>query len=838
MNLQRLLANWRADPSVGGNIVEWVQFPERPANLRAFPTGLNKEIVDALKAHGIESLYSHQEETWTFIQNKKNVVIVTGTASGKTLAYNLPVIDMLQKATESRALYLFPTKALAHDQVNELETLMDLMPEEKRILTKAYDGDTSKSARVKIRKNARIILSNPDMLHAGILPHHTRWEDFFRNLKFVVVDEIHTYRGVFGSHVANVFRRLRRIANFYGSNPQFILTSATIGNPAELAEKLIEQKVELIDEDGAPKGKKHFILYNPPVIDEELGIRRSILQESVRLTDDLVSNNVQTILFGKARRSVEVMLNYLRERSTLPRESLRGYRSGYLPKERREIEKGLRSGEVKAVVATNALELGIDIGGMDAAILAGYPGSIAASWQQAGRAGRKLEPSLAVLTASANPLDQFLVKHPEFFFESSPEQALINPDNLLILLGHIRCAAFELPFKVGEGFGNVLENVLEEYLQLLEESQDLHKSKEKYIWTANDYPSQAISLRSASPNSVVLQAQTEEGWKMIGDVDSASADWLVHPESVYIHEGTSYVVDELDLDQNVAYLRPARVDYFTQPRHTSKVIFDNELEKGTMSGGVKGYGEMTVIGKVTGYQRIEWHTHRNLGVGVLDMPEHELNTIGYWFSLSEETIEKLDDEGIWNSSKNDYGTDWGKIRNKIRERDGYRCQMCNLLEDGKTHHVHHKAPFRSFEHMEEANNPKNLITLCSSCHRIAESVVRVRTGLSGLAFTLGHLAPLFLMCDSADIGVHVDPQSPLVDGKPIIVIYDHIPAGIGFSERLYEIHDEMMVRAFEMVSECTCLDGCPSCVGPGGENGTGAKEESLAILKILINQDK
>ncbi len=833
MSINRLLSFWRSDPTVGGNIVEWNQIPAKTAVLKPYPNGLDPDIISALGSQNITSLYSHQAEAWDLIQKDSNVVIVTGTASGKTLAYNLPVLDRLGKASEARALYLFPTKALAHDQVNELDDLMGVMPRAKRVAVRAYDGDTPQSARPKVRRNARIILSNPDMLHAGILPHHTRWEDFFRNLNFVVIDEIHTYRGVFGSHVGNVLRRLKRIANFYGSSPRFILTSATIGNPTELAEKLIEEKVELVDQDGAPRGPKHFLLYNPPVIDEDLGIRRSVMQESVRLTNDLVSYGVQTILFGRARRSVEVMLNYLREGSDLPDGSLRGYRSGYLPTERREIENGLRTGKVRAVVATNALELGIDIGGMDAAVLSGYPGSIAASWQQAGRAGRKLDPSLAIMAASANPLDQFLVKHPDFFFDSSPEQALINPDNLLILLGHIRCAAFELPFQTGEGFGKILKDEVAEYMQLLEERQEIHQSKGKYFWTSSDYPSQGISLRSASPNTVTLHAQSEDGWKLIGDVDSASADWLVHPESIYIHEGRNYVVDELDLEQHIAYLRPARVDYFTQPRRTSKVVMDNELNHSEIKGGEKGYGELTVIGKVTGYMKVEWHTHRNLGMGLLDMPEHELNTTGYWFSLNDDTIEKLEDEGLWNSSPNQYGPNWDQIRNKARERDSYRCQMCGNAENEKEHSVHHKIPFRSFTNINEAHNSKNLITLCESCHRLAESVVRVRTGLSGLAFTLGHLAPLFLMCATSDIGVHSDAQSPLVEGKPIIVIYDHIPAGIGFSERLYEIHDEMIRRAYELVSSCTCQDGCPSCVGPGGEDGTGGKQEALALLKIL-----
>ncbi|MEK6222177.1 MAG: helicase-related protein, partial [Chloroflexota bacterium] len=425
--------------------------------------------------------------------------------------------------------------------------------------------------------NARLIISNPDMLHMSVLPHHTKWAEFFSNLQYIVIDEMHTYRGVFGSHVANVLRRLKRITSFYGASPQFILTSATIANPIELAKGLIESSVSLINEDGAPRGPKHFLIYNPPIVNEDLGIRRSVLQESVRLVDDLLIYDVQTILFGKARRTVEVMLNYLREASQMPAEQIRGYRSGYLPRQRREIERGLRAGDVRAVVTTNALELGIDIGGMDAAVLAGYPGTIAGTWQQAGRAGRAEDVSLSALVTSANPLDQFLARNPDFFFDSSPEQALINPNNLLILLAHLRCAAYELPFHDGEGFGEVPGDEVADFLHLMEEGQEVHHSGDKYFWMADEYPAQQISLRSASPNTVILHAQTEDGWKVIGEVDSSSADWMVHPEAVYMHEGQSFLVESLDMEQYLAYLRPAAVDYYTEPRKDSQVTLVETL---------------------------------------------------------------------------------------------------------------------------------------------------------------------------------------------------------------------------------------------------------------------
>jgi len=832
MSLSSLLSHWRAEPTIGGNIIEWHTLPARSEQLAALPAGLHPALAEALFQRGYTSLYSHQAAVWSHTQAGDHVALVTGTASGKTLAYNLPVLDRLLRVPEGRALYLFPTKALAQDQKTELEQFNRTLPHELHVPVGTYDGDTVQSARPKVRQNARIIISNPDMLHTGILPHHTRWAEFFANLQYVVVDEMHIYRGVFGSHVANVLRRLKRITRFYGAAPQFILTSATIANPLELAGKLTETRPALVDQDGSPRGPKHFLIYNPPIVNQDLGIRRSVLQESVRLASDLLAYQIQTIVFGRSRRAIEVMLNYLRLESGKP-EAVRGYRSGYLPRQRREIEAGLRSGEVRAVVATPALELGIDIGGMDAAVLAGYPGTISGAWQQAGRAGRTREISLAVLATSANPLDQFLARHPEFFFGSSPEQALINPNNLLILLAHIRCAAFELPFHAGEGFGDVPGEEVAEFLHLLEQANEVHESKGKYFWMADDYPAHAISLRSASPNTVILHAQTEEGWKTVGEVDSASADWFVHPEAVYMHEGQTYLVDELDMEQQLAYLVPVEVDYYTQPRQESEVTLLEVFARAEAQGASKAYGELNITSQVVGYHKIEWHTHQRLGIGVLDMPQKQFQTTGYWLSLPEKTVSVLRDLKLWNSDPNRYGPNWSQQRDAARQRDRYICQHCGVLEDSRSHDVHHKIPFRAFEDFLDANRLENLVTLCPACHRRAEAVVRVRSGLSGLAFALGHIAPLFLMCAPGDLGVHADPQSAMADGQPVVVLYEQVPAGVGFSERLFELHDEIMLRTYQLVQACECADGCPSCVGPGGEQGAGSKQETLALLKLL-----
>ena len=815
---------------------------------------------------GIVSLYSHQVEAWESARNGENVVLATGTASGKTLGYNLPVLAEWVENPQVRALYLFPTKALTQDQLSGLDAFQSTL---KNLRVAIYDGDTSQTHRPAIRKNANLIFTNPDMLHTGILPHHTNWADFFRNLRFVVIDEMHTYRGVFGSHLANVIRRLKRVAAFYGANPQFILTSATIGNPQELAERLIEAPVTCLEQDGSSRGERHFLIYNPPVVDETLGLRKSSLLEAVRLSQELYSENIQQVVFARSRRSVEILLKYLQEGSsptaTLPvlfggtsREEgsgkgIRGYRSGYLPSQRRAIEKGLRDGTVRAVVATNALELGIDIGGLGAAVLVGYPGTIASTWQQVGRAGRGEQTALAVLVASANPLDQFLAHHPDYFFGHSPEQALIAPDHLIILLNHLRCAMFELPFQKGEGFGSLPVEMVQEYLDFLVTGREAHLSQDKYFWMADSYPAASLSLRSASPENVILQVEDGGAPWSLGEVDMASAPWMVHPRAIYLHEGQQYFVQELVLAKQTATLIPVALDYYTEPQRQTEVKILTRVEEADLTrqgvgeggervgetedrkgvAGQKGWGELQVTLQVAGFKKLRWFTRENLGQEPLDLPPSEFQTTGYWLSLSDQTIESLRAAGAWTSDPNNYGPGWNRLREAVRRRDGYRCQVCGTVEiSGRQHDVHHKVPFRSHGAVEDANRMENLITLCPACHRKVEQNVCMRSGLAGLGNVLGQLAPLFLMCDPGDLGIHTDP-SPATLGQPGIVIFDDVPGGIGFSQKLFEIHDELMRKALELVSECECKDGCPACVGPGGENGTGGKAETLEILKLL-----
>jgi DEAD/DEAH box helicase domain-containing protein len=865
MSLEKLLSNWRDDPVISSCFEEWKVLPTREGKFVPIPETIHFAIKDALQSMEINKLYCHQLDTWDLLQNDKNVVIVTGTASGKTLSYNLPVLDCLLREPDSRALYIFPTKALSQDQAQNLSNFIDTIEQSisktrrtlegeikfippNHIRIGIYDGDTPNNERTTIRSSARIIISNPDMLHMGILPHHTSWANFFQHLRYIVIDEIHIYRGVFGSHVANVFRRLKRITQLYGSNPKFIMTSATIANPLELAETLIGDKVLLSSDDGSPKGKQFFLIYNPPIIDKALGIRHSALQETTRLASDLNTHGIQTIVFGRSRRTVELLLKYLRENNvenTLNNDDfsknyqIRGYRSGYLATHRREIERLLRQGIARVVVTTNALELGIDIGEMGAVILVGYPGSIASTIQQAGRAGRKQSSSVAILVATADPLDQYLTHHPEYIFEKSPEHALINANNLLILLEHIRCASFELPFSKGDSFGNINPQQLDELLNLLCEEGLLYKSGQKFFWMSEKYPAKNVSLRNMTAENILLREENESDSHTIGYVDRYSAYWMVHPGAVYLHESKPYLVTDLDLETNIAHLISAEVDYYTVPQSQTTLELLNKLEEKhtpTSSGSysINGYGEIMVTSQVIGYKKNKMLTNERLDNVELTLPPIELRTTGYWLVLPDDLVTQIRDQGLWQNDPNQYGPNWTQQKNRARERDRFCCQICGLPEKGTKHDIHHKIPYRWFTSYEEANQIDNLITLCPTCHQRAEMNVKIRSGLAGLSYILGHLAPFFLMCDTHDIGVHSDPKSPIFEGLPTVVIYDQYPDGIGFSQRLYELHPKLISSSLDTLLSCQCTDGCPSCVGPGGENGSGGKGETLAILKALV----
>lgn len=633
MNLLQILDQFKTDNYIKDCISHWEVIPPKEAIFSEFPQGIETRIKSVLEKRGIRKLYSHQASAIENIFSGKNVVIVTPTASGKTLCYNLPVVNKILEKPESRALYLFPTKALSQDQVAELHQLITDLDSD--IKTYTFDGDTPRSARIAIRTAGHIVVTNPDMLHTGILPHHTRWIKLFENLKFVVIDEIHHYRGVFGSHLANVIRRLKRICRFYGSDPQFICCSATIANPLELTQKIIEEEVVLIDNNGAPSGEKHFILYNPPVINRELGIRKSYINESQRIAAKFLENDIQTIIFARSRLRVEVLLTYLSDvmkKMKKSPDSLRGYRGGYLPLQRREIEKGLREGKIRGVVSTNALELGIDIGQLDVCVMAGYPGNIASTWQQAGRAGRRTDVSVAILVANSSPLDQYIINHPDYFFSQSPESGIVDPNNLIILVSHLKCAAFELPFSDGDKFG---VDATEKILAHLEENRILHHVDGKWHWTAEIYPAEKVSLRSASPENFVILDSTDKN-RVIGEMDYFSAPIFLHKDAIYLHGADQYQIEELDWEGKKAYAKEVEVDYYTDAMTKTDLKVLDVDQKKESSRGNQVCGEVSVTTVATKYKKIKFHTHESVGFGEIDLPEQEMHTTSFWFEFPED----------------------------------------------------------------------------------------------------------------------------------------------------------------------------------------------------------
>jgi DEAD/DEAH box helicase domain-containing protein len=755
--------------------------PAREPQFQSMPEWVRAELADAYRAKGIEKLYSHQAKTAELARARKNCVVVTPTASGKTLCYNLPVLNAVLENRDTRALYLFPTKALAQDQLAELHDLAKRLDDGFGVFT--YDGDTPSDARKAIRERAQVILSNPDMLHTGILPHHTKWMRLFENLRYIVLDELHTYRGVFGSHLANVLRRLARVARFYGSEPQFICCSATIANPGELAEQLIEKNVVVVEENGAPAAEKLFVFYNPPLIDRRLGIRRSYLNETTRVAKELLSRKLQTIVFANSRLHTEVLLTYLQQ-ANRPQpgqpEPIRGYRGGYLPGERREVERGLREGRIQGVVATNALELGIDIGSLDACVMAGYAGSIAATWQRAGRAGRRSGTSCAVLVASSAPLDQYIVQHPDYFFERSAEHAYVQADNLEILVNHLKCAAFELPLSSEDRFGSADMATL---CERLGEAGYLHRSGGNWHWVQQAYPADTISLRAVtSDNFIIIDTTGGDNGdpEVIGEVDFSSALTTVHPKAIYIHQGQQYHVDKLDFEQRKAYVKRVDVDYYTDAIGYTQVRILEIAEGESIAGpATRAHGDALVRSQVVGFKKIKFFTNENVGHGKLELPENEMHTTAFWITLEHQLLAEL--------------------------------------------------PFALSDR---------------------------QSGIFGLLHALESIASLLLMCDRRDLGTAVGerPASPGIDiewqeftpaksdpsqvqefFEPNLYLYDAYPGGIGFSEPLYRVHDLLLRKTRELISACPCEQGCPSCVGPGGEKSERAKDAALAILDRLCS---
>ncbi|MDP9324019.1 MAG: DEAD/DEAH box helicase [Acidobacteriota bacterium] len=791
------------------------RLPAMAASFAPYPEGTDDRLISALRARGIEQIYTHQAEAFGHVLGGRNVVTITPTASGKTLCYNAPVLNAILQDSATRALYLFPTKALAQDQLAELHSLSEITTRgtDLEIGVFTYDGDTPSDARRAIRGKAHVVLSNPDMLHSGILPHHPRWAKLFENLRFVVIDELHAYRGVFGSHLGNILRRLQRICRHYGSDPVFICSSATIANPRELAEGLTGRRFELVEKNGAPRGEKFFLFVNPPVVNAQLGIRRSYLAEARRVALEFLRHNLQLILFAQSRLAVEILTTYLKDAFHGPpgaADVVRGYRGGYLPNRRREIERGLREGQVRAVVSTNALELGIDIGALDVSVMAGYPGTIAATWQRAGRAGRRTTRSAAVLVASSAPIDQFIVRNPSYFFDASPEHALINPDNLHILLDHVKCAAFELPFRNDEQFGvegRRDEVDLQAVLSVLAEEGFVHQADGQWNWTNESYPADAVSLRSVSSDNFVVVDRTN-GERVIGETDFTSGPATLHEKAIYILEGQLFQVERFDFDGRKAYLRAVDCDYYTDAITYTKVTILDTFESGSgirdagsgtrdpgseehpaeqpippipapgfripASGAFRSHGEVHVVSRVVGFKKIKFYTNENVGSGELDLPEQQMHTSSYWLTIPANMMSSL--------------------------------------------------PFAGDDR---------------------------RDGVVGLAFAMKNIAQLLLMCDGHDIGLSVDGGSldrttrtggiggvpEALATEPNIFIYDNYPGGIGFSRPLYEMHALLLERTRELIAGCPCASGCPSCVGPEGNTGPHAKQVAWRILDRLLEAE-
>jgi DEAD/DEAH box helicase domain-containing protein len=790
LTLNEWIARLKKNKSFLHSAAAIVDIPEKSGDWEDYPSWVNPQLQSVLKNHGMERLYKHQAQAIRFIRNGKDVVLVTPTASGKTLCYNLPVLQSILEEPETRALYLFPTKALAQDQMHEIYSLItDLKAD---IKTFTYDGDTPDDARQAIRKQGHVVVTNPDMLHAGILPHHTKWQKLFVNLKYIVIDELHIYRGIFGSHFANVIRRLIRICRFYGANPVFICCSATVANPREHAEKILEREVALLDKSGAPAAAKTFILYNPPLVNRELGIRQSAMTPARKIATDLIKNDIQTIVFATSRLNVEVLTKYLKDKfvKTKPLDDhfVTGYRGGYLPNLRREIESGLRAREVMGVISTNALELGIDIGNLEACIMAGYPGSIASTWQQAGRAGRRSGRSLAILIARSNPLDQFIMENPDYFFSLSPEHCRINPDNLLILLHHIKSAAFELPFEKGENFGG--EN-LEELLRYLEEKGVLHQTNDKWHWAAESYPADEISLRAINPENVVVVDTTETGnHKVIAEVDWDSAFTAVHDGAIYMLASEQYQVDKLDLEGKKAYVRKVDSDYYTDAMTYTNVRVIDSFDNHHDSGAIVEHGEVQVVRKVVGYKKIKFYTSENLGYGDVNLPEKDMHTTSYWFTIPRDCLRQLGftaEEIIDGLSGLSYTL--------------HHLSAMYLMAD--THDIDHTVGDKSGEWFVNQGKGGRIIT----------------------SFGSGHPESL---TDKA--GLRID------EFDPTIFIFDAYPGGIGFSELLYREHDNLLSAVRSLIEKCPCAHGCPSCVGPTLEVGKTAKEIVPKIVELIIGK--
>ncbi|MFH1566871.1 MAG: DEAD/DEAH box helicase [Gemmatimonadota bacterium] len=750
MDAEAFLARLQQQPFYAGQVAHVQSLPVRPAVLGEVAAGLHPATRAALAGRGIERLYSHQARAIDLVRAGRSVVVVTGTASGKTLCYTIPVMEALIAEPRSTMLFVYPTKALAQDQLRSVNAYQEAGQQAGlRFLGGTYDGDTPQNLRRKIRDGGNIVLTNPDMLHQGILPQHARWNRFFTHLKYVVIDEVHAYRGIFGSHLANVMRRLRRICRHYGAAPQFICSSATIANPKEHAGRICGTEMELVDEDGSPRGPKRFVLWNPPLLGRGTGgrsaaagsaddwrvggDRRSSLGEAVQLMSLLVKEGVQTIAFVRTRLAAELINKDVREAlrpiSRQLAASVHAYRGGYLPEERREVERQLAAREILGVASTNALELGIDIGSLDACILVGYPGTVASLWQQAGRAGRGLEESIVFLVAQNAPMDQYLMAHASYLFARNPEHAVVDPDNPHISVGHLKCAANELPLSTGEAgdFGPYATAVME----LLEEDDSVRCIDDHWYWGSSEYPAANVNLRNIAGPVYTIQEDTEK--RVVGTMDEISALSQLHDHAVYLHGAETYFVERLDLVGKVAYVSRRDLDYYTQAVTTSQIQIEAKEEERAWRGGLLGYGDVTVTTSIPMFKKIRFHSRDSLGFEALELPPQILETVSLWLAPPEVLVREL-----------------------------------------------------------------------------LERKLLVGEALVGLANVLMEVAPLYVMCDTQDIGTVVDAHNL---GRDALFLHDRFPGGMGYARRCLDRFEQLLVTAAEVIRNCACEDGCPSCVG-------------------------
>jgi DEAD/DEAH box helicase domain-containing protein len=780
--LETVLECWRDSDRMQGWIASTHRLASRAATTESLPDWTHPALRQALRNRGVGELYCHQRKAVDAAHARHHVVVATPTASGKSLCFHLPVLQALLNDPGQSSLFLYPTKALSRDQEHGLQEL--LKDAGLPLPLTVYDGDTPGDARRAARDRSRIILTNPDMLHSGILPNHARWASLFQGLGYVVLDELHTYRGIFGSHMAHVLGRLRRLARFHGSNPTFLAATATIGNPRQHAARLLgvdESEIVLVDDSGAPLAERELFVVNPPVVNAELGIRQSALKTAVSLTCDLIRAHVPTIVFGPSRNSIEVMLKYLRERAgdVAGPEAIMGYRGGYLPEHRRSVERGLREGAILCVVATNALELGIDIGDLDAVVLAGYPGSSAATWQRFGRAGRRGKKSAAVLVCSSNAIDQYLAQNVGYLLRSGAEEARIDPNNVEIIIQHLKCATFEAPFDLssssprqaqpetvtGESYGALDPQSTRDALQYLEGHSLVHCDHGKFFWTGAPFPASHVSLRNIGwDNFVIIDVGSDQ---TIGELDWRASHTMLHEQAIYQQDAEQYQVERLDYDNHKAYVRKVEPDYFTTALTYRIVSLIEPIHAGRIGPARTGYGEVKVLEKVTGYKKIKFFTHENAGYGDVHLPEMQMHTQSFWLTLPEDLIAHLP--------------------------------------------------------MTRA---------------------AVIEGFRGLGQALEAVSTLFLMCDPQDINRTIgDGDSSAPPGRdpfagktggfdPTLFLFDAIAGGIGLSIRIYEQSEALLDRARRLIAGCQCKSGCPCCVGPNVES-QNVRYAALTILESI-----